>query len=69
MDWTKIICIILNILVALISFAIISIMTYEMSIQDKQIREIRKIIEDSQKTDEKNLSANADENSENKCKK
>lgn len=69
MDWTKIICVILNILVALISFAIISIMTYEMSIQDKQIREIRKIIEDSQKTDEKNLSANADENSENKCKK
>ena len=73
MDWTKIVCVILNILVALIGFAIISIMTYEMNIQDKQIGEIRKTIEDFQKTNEKNLSANADENSEknseNECKK
>ena len=53
MDWTKIVCVILNILVALICFAIISIMTYEMNIQDKQIGEIRKTIEDFQKTNEK----------------
>ena len=73
MDWTKIVCIILNILVALIVFAIISIMTYEMNIQDKQIRKIKKTIEDFQKTDAKNQSENADENSEknseNECKK
>ena len=73
MDWTKIVCIILNILVALIVFAIISIMTYEMNIQDKQIRKIKKTIEDFQKADAKNLLKNADENSEknseNECKK
>ena len=69
MDWTKIVCVILNILVALIVFAIISIMTYEMNIQDKQIRKIKKTIEDFQKADAKNPSENADENSENECKK
>lgn len=69
MEWTKIVCIVLEILIAVMYFAIFSIIACEMRAQDKQITELKKLVEDLRKTDGKNPSTNADESSENQCKK
>ena len=69
MEWTKIVCIVLEIVIAVMYFAIFSIIACEMRTQDKQIAKLKKMTENLQKTDGKNPSTNADENSENQCKK
>lgn len=69
MEWTKIVCVVLEIVIAVMYFAIFSIIACEVRDQDKQIAELKKMTENLQKTDGKNPSTNADENSENQCKK